>query len=134
MAMKKTTGTHPRVEDFNRIYGARHVHRLAQAHKRLKRRFRLGDHVEHVPDIKADEIRGWRAHMRAMPDLPRSMLREAIDYSLRATPPRPIHWVIKDPSRSGWSVAIEERRGRLTIEVVPPVTRPLLSGRKRRAT
>jgi hypothetical protein len=134
MPMKKVPGTHPRVEDFNHIYGSRHVHKLAAAHKRLRGRFRVGDHVKHVPGIGSEEIRYWRAHMRAMPELARTLLREAIDHGLRATPPRPIRWVIKEPSRSGWSVAVADRGGRLTIEVVPPVTRAPMSRRKRRAT
>ncbi|HUC66299.1 MAG TPA: hypothetical protein VMA53_12760 [Stellaceae bacterium] len=134
MAMKKQPGQHPREEDLNRIYGSRNVHRLAQAHKRLKRRFRPGDHIEHVHGIKDEEVSLWRAHMRALPDLPRTLLREAIDHALRATPPSPIHWVVKNPSRGHWSIAVTERRGRLTIEIVPPVTTSPLSRRKRRAT
>ena len=121
--MKKRPGEHPRVEDFNRIYGSKHIHKLAAAHKNLKRRFRVGDHVEHVPDIKADEVRYWRVHMRALPELARTLLREAIDQSLRATPPRPIRWVVKRRAANGWSVTVTERRAQLLIEVTPPPMR-----------
>lgn len=131
--MKKKPGEHPRVEDFNRIYGARHVHKLAAAHKSLKRRFKVGDHVEHVPGIKDEEIRYWRAHMRMLPQLARSLLREAIDHSLKATPPRPIQWVIKRRSASGWAISISERRERLIIEIAPPALREPTTARKRRA-
>jgi hypothetical protein len=134
MAMKKKPGEHPRVEDFNRIYGARHVHRLAAAHKSLKRRFRVGDHVEHVPGIKDEEVRYWRAHMRMLPQLARSVLRDAIDHCLTATPPLPIQWVIKRRSAGGWSIAITEQRGRVTIEVAPPALREPATKRKSRAS
>jgi hypothetical protein len=134
MAMKKKPGEHPRLEDFNQIYGSRHIQKLASAHKKLKRRFRLGDHVEHVPGIETNDIRYWRVHMRMMPELVRTLLQETIHHSLSATKPIPIEWVVKPRRRTGWVVGVTEQRGRLIVEVAPPPIPEPAAKRKRRAT
>jgi hypothetical protein len=134
MALKKKPGEHPRLEDFNRIYGSRHVNKLAKAHSGLKRRFKLGDHVEHVPGIKAEDIRYWRVHMRMMPQLVRTLLQETIHHSLSGKKPIPIEWSVKPRRRDGWSVGITERGGRLVVEVAPPPIPEPAAKRKPRAS
>jgi hypothetical protein len=134
MPMKTRPNEHPRLEDFNRIYGTRHVRKLGQAHKRLKRRFRLGDHVEHVPGIEAKDVREWRVHMRMMPQLVRTLLQETIHHSLSSSKPIPIEWVIKPRRRNGWVVGVTEHRGRLIVEVAPPPIPEPAAKRKRRVT
>lgn len=133
MPLKKSPNERPRLEDFNRIYGTRHVHTLARAHKRLKGRFRVGDHVEHVPGIAAGEIRYWRVHMRLMPQLLRKLLEETIHQSLSAAKPVPIQWAAKPSRRTGWSFGVTERGGRLIVEVAAPAARKTAPkrGRKR---
>lgn len=123
MPMKKRPGEHPRVEDFNRIYGAKHVHKLAAAHRSLKRRYRVGDHVEHVPGIKAEDVRVWRAEVRAhLPGLARRVLREIVDHSLTArddsgaVKPIPIKWALKSGGGAGWKIAVAQRGDQITVE------------------
>jgi hypothetical protein len=120
MPMKKLPGEYPRLEDFNRIYGPKQIQKLAEAHKRLGRQFRLGDHVQHVPGIGENDVRQWQLHMRSMPQLARTVLTETIQHSLTSTPPLPIKWIINRRSASGWAVAVTERSGRLVVEVTPP--------------
>ena len=120
MPLKKNPGEYPRLEDFNRIYGPKQIPKLAEAHKKLGREFRLGDHVRHVPSIGADDVRQWQVHMRSMPQLARTVLQETIQHSLTSTPPLPIKWVVNRRSASGWAVAVTERGGRLVVEVTPP--------------
>lgn len=120
MPMKKLPGEYPRLEDFNRIYGPRQIQKLAEAHKRLGRQFRLGDHVQHVPGIGENDVRQWQLHMRSMPQLARTVLTETIQHSLTSTPPLPIKWIVNRRSASGWAVAVTERSGRLVVEVTPP--------------
>lgn len=134
MPLKKRPNERPRLEDFNRIYGARHVRKLARAHKRLKGQFRVGDHVEHVPGIAAHEIRYWRVHMRLMPQLLRKLLQDTIHHSLSATKPMPIQWTAKPRRRTGWSIAVAERGGQLIVEVAAPATREAAPKRGRRRT
>jgi hypothetical protein len=143
MAMKKKPGEHPRVEDFNRIYGSRHIHKLATAHRNLKRRFRVGDHVEHVPGIKPEDIRLWRAEVRAhLPGLARAVLREVIEHSLTAKDdggahkPVPIKWALRGGGRGGWKISVGQRGEQITVEFygLPPKARKAAPARKRRAT
>lgn len=123
MPLKKQPGEHPRLEDLNHIYGTRHVRKLAAHHKRLGRKFKVGDHIQHVPDIATTDIRYWRAHMRSMPELLRKLLQETIHFSLSAARPIPIEWVVKPRQRSGWAVEVALKGQKLTIEVTPPATR-----------
>jgi hypothetical protein len=140
--MKKKPGEHPRVEDFNRIYGSKHVQKLAAAHKNLKRRFKVGDHVEHVPGIKAEDIRLWRVEVRKhLPALARAVLREVIDHSLSATDssgahkPMPIKWALKGGGGGGWKIAVGQRGGQVTVEfygLPPKPAKAAAKGRRRK--
>ncbi len=141
MPMKKRPGEHPRVEDFNRIYGAKHVHKLAAAHRSLKRRYRVGDHVEHVPGIKAEDVRIWRAEVRAhLPGLARRMLREIVEHSLTArddsgaVKPIPIKWALKSGGGGGWKIAVGQRGDQITVEFwgLPPKPRKTAAKGRRR--
>jgi hypothetical protein len=120
MPLKRNPGEYPRLEDFNRIYGPKQIQKLADAHKARSGQFRLGDHVQHVSGIGADDVRQWQVHMRSMPQLARAMLESTIHHCLTATPPRPIKWVVNRRSASGWAVAVTERRAGLVVEVTPP--------------
>ena len=120
MPLKKKPGEFPRLEDFNRIYGPKQIQKLADAHKGLSGQFRLGDHVQHVPGIGADDVRQWQVHMRLLPQQLRTLLEATIQYSLTSNPPRPIKWVVNRRSASGWAVAVKERGTGLTVEVTPP--------------
>jgi hypothetical protein len=133
MPLRKGPKEHPRLDDFNRLYGARHVKKLAQAHKRLKRRFRLGDHVEHVSGVETRDIREWRVHMRLMPPLMRTLMEETIHNSLSADKPAPIQWVLRPRMRNGWAVSVTERGGRLVVEIAPPPLRDTAARRSSRA-
>ena len=141
MVMKKRPGEHPRVEDFNRIYGSKHVHKLAAAHTKLKRRFKVGDHVEHVPGIKEADVRLWRVEVRKhLPALARAVLREVIDHSLSAKDasgkhkPLPIKWALKSGGGGGWKIAIGQRGQQVTVEFygLPPKA-PKAPAKRRRA-
>jgi hypothetical protein len=142
MPMKKKPGEHPKVEDFNRIYSAKHVHKLAEAHKALKRRYRVGDHVEHVPGIKDEDVRVWRAEVRAhLPSLARAVLREVVEHSLTAKDdsgahkPIPVKWALKGGGRGGWKIAVGQRGEQITVEFygLPPKPRKAAATKKRRA-
>jgi hypothetical protein len=122
MPLKKHPGEHPRLEDLNHIYGSRQVRKLAAHHKRLGRKFKVGDHVQHVPGIETKDIRYWRIHMRSMPELLRKLLQETIHFSLSAAKPLPIEWVVKPRRPSGWTVAVSQKGQKLVVEVTPPPT------------
>ena len=120
MPLKKKAGEFPRLEDFNKIYGPKQIQKLAQAHSALSGQFRLGDLVQQVPGIGAEDIRQWQVHMRAMPQLSRTLLEATIQYSLTSNPPRPIKWVVNRRSTRGWAVSVTERGTGLVVEVTPP--------------
>lgn len=140
MPMKRKPGEHPRVEDFNRIYGSRHVHKLAATHKALKRRYRVGDHVEHVPGIKQEDVRVWRAEVRAhLPRLARVLLREIVEHCLTAKDdkgahkPLPIKWALKGGGGGGWKIAVGQRGEQVTVEFYGLPPKPRKSAQRRRA-
>lgn len=115
---------HPTADDLNAIYGARHVGKLAAAHRRLGKRFRVGDHIEHVPGISPAEVRRWRAEIRAfVPPLARALLHETIVHGLTAqgkggaSGPMPIKFTFKRGRRSGWHMAISEQGGKISVEI-----------------
>jgi hypothetical protein len=118
--MLKKPPAHPSVDDLNNIYGPRNVGKLAQAHGRLAKRFQVGDHIEHIRGIAAEDVRVWRVHMRSLPQLARTLLRDAINFSLSATPPLPIEWVIKRRGATGWAVSVTQGKGGLIVAVTPP--------------
>lgn len=134
MALKKKSTEHPKLQDFNQIYGSRHVRKLAKAHAGLKRRFRVGDHVEHIPGIESADIRYWRVHMRLMPQLLRTLMQETIHHSLSGGKPMPIEWSVKPRRPNGWAISVTERGGKLQVAVTPPPERQPAAKRKRRGS
>ncbi len=116
---------HPTADDLNAIYSTRHIHKLAEHHKRLGKRFRVGDLIEHVPGISPAQIRRWRAEIRALvPPLARTLLHETVSHGLTrqsksgASTPMPIKFTFKRSSRRNfWHMAISEQNGKIAVEI-----------------